>query len=128
MIDFFLKGGVVMWPLAAVGLGMLYLAARTARLLRRGDAAADDVQRGLQGVLFWGVMSVLLGALGTVGGIIVMTDAVAQAGGAEPGLIWGGVSLALTSLVFGLALFIAAAALWFALRFWLSRAADSTPS
>jgi biopolymer transport protein ExbB/TolQ len=124
MIDFFLKGGVVMWPLAAVGLGILYLAGRTAARLRRGNAAADEVQRGLQGVLFWGVMSVLLGALGTVGGIIVMTDAVAQAGGAEPRLIWGGVSLALTSLVFGLALFIAAAALWFALRFWLSRAAD----
>jgi biopolymer transport protein ExbB/TolQ len=85
-------------------------------------------QHCLQGVLFWGVMSVLLGALGTVGGIIVVTGAVAQAGGAEPGLIWGGVSLALTSLVFGLALFIAAAALWFVLRFWWSRTADPVSS
>jgi len=122
MIELFLKGGIVMWPMGAVAVGILYLTGRTAGRLRRGDAAADDLQRGMHGILFWGVMSVLLGALGTVVGIVVMTDAAARAAGvAEPWLIWGGLSMALTSLMFGIALFIAAAILWFGLRLWQFR-------
>jgi biopolymer transport protein ExbB/TolQ len=124
MMDFFLSGGIVMWPMAAVALGILYLAGRTAGRMRHGDATADEVQRGMHGILFWGVMSMLLGALGTVSGIVVMTHAAAQAGGGvEPALIWGGISLALSSLLFGAGLFIAAAVLWFVLRFWQFRAA-----
>jgi biopolymer transport protein ExbB/TolQ len=128
MMEFFLSGGIMMWPMAAVALGILYLAGRTAGRVRRGDAApdaaADEVQRGMQGILFWGVMSILLGALGTVSGIVVMTHAAAQAGGVvEPALIWGGISLALSSLVFGIVLFIVAAVLWFVLRLWQFRSA-----
>jgi biopolymer transport protein ExbB/TolQ len=120
MIDFFLSGGIVMWPMSAVAFGILYIAGRAAALVRRGDAAADELQRRMQGILFWGVMSVLLGALGAVSGIVVMAHAAAQAGGStEPALVWGGLSLALTSLLFGIVLFISAAVIWFTLRCWL---------
>jgi biopolymer transport protein ExbB/TolQ len=129
MIDFFLSGGIVMWPMSAVAFGIVYIAGRAAALVRHGDAAADELQRRMHGILFWGVMSVLLGALGSVSGIVVMAHAAAQAGGTiEPALVWGGISLALTSLLFGIVLFITAAVIWFALRCCLlgtaSRATD----
>jgi biopolymer transport protein ExbB/TolQ len=127
VIDFFLSGGVVMWPMAAVAIGILYFAGRTAARARGARETADQVQRGMQGILFWGVMGVLLGALGTVSGIVVLIHAAAQAGGAvEPALIWGGISLSLSSLVFGLVLFITAAILWFGLRVWHVHASDPT--
>jgi biopolymer transport protein ExbB/TolQ len=114
------SGGVVMWPMMAVALGIVYLAVRTAlRLWRGGDA--DAVHRGLQGVLFWGAMSVLLGALGTVGGLVQIAQAVARAAGSEPALIWGGVAVSLVSLLFGLVVFIVAATLWFGLHQWQGR-------
>jgi biopolymer transport protein ExbB/TolQ len=120
LIEVFLSGGIAMWPLLAVGLGIVYTAARVAAALRR--AAFDDAGRGLQGLLFWGGMSVLLGLLGTVGGFVVMTQAAARAGSIDAQLIWGGVSLSLVTLAFGTALFILAAALWFPLRGWHQRA------
>jgi hypothetical protein len=120
MTGFVGSGGVVMWPMAAVALGILWLAARTAAGLRQG-ASDEEVQRGLFGLLFWGGMSVLLGVLGSVIGFVVMTQAAALAGAVEPRLIWGGVSHSLISLIFGTALFLLAATLWFVLRLWHHR-------
>jgi hypothetical protein len=121
MIEFFLSGGYVMWPMAAVASGVLYLSARAALRIRRDGAGEDGVQRDMHAILFWGVMATLLGALGTASGVAVMARAAAMAGGAEAALIWGGVSMALVSLVFGVAVFIAAALLWFLLRLTQAR-------
>jgi energy-converting hydrogenase Eha subunit E len=120
MIEMFRSGGVVMWPMLAVAVGILWVAVRTALRARQGAAESDAVQRGLQAILFWGVMSVVLGTVGTVGGLVIMTQAIARVGSVESRLIWGGVGVSLVTLIFGLVIFLLSAVTWFTLRQWVA--------
>ncbi len=129
MMEVFRTGGVVMWPMLAVAVGIAGLVLGTAvRIWRRSSPEASE--RSLQAVLFWGIMSVVLGAIGTVGGLVIMTQAIALAGAVEAPLLWGGVSVSLVPLIAGLTLFLVSAVSWFALRAWRERtfsASDATP-
>ena len=115
MTDWFLSGGIIMWPLLALALGVIAQAVRAAFELRR-DPAAD--RRVLSLILFWGVMAVLVGALGTVVGVIIVASNVSAAGGATAGLIWSGVGVSLISLAAGILIFLLAAFLWLVLDAW----------
>jgi biopolymer transport protein ExbB/TolQ len=112
------QGGIVMYPLLVIALGVLWLAARTAWLLSRSDRSSAEAERPLQGLLFWGVFSVVLGFLGTVIGIIQIAQAIRLLGQVEPPLVWAGFGLSLVTLIFGLLIFLIAALLWFVLRQW----------
>jgi hypothetical protein len=122
MMDAFLSGGVMMWPILAVGVGVAWLAGRTALGIRGGHAGRGAVARGLQALLFWGGMSVVLGILGMATGLVIMAQAVRAAGAVHAPLIWGGLSVALVPLVFSLVVFLFAATAWFVLRQWSERA------
>jgi len=122
MAEAFLMGGKVMWPLALIAVGILWLTARTAWKISHVEDDAADAESTLQAILFWGAMSLVLGMLGTALGWISATRAIAQAGGAAPGLIWEGVGITLYSLTFGMVIFTIAALCWFVLRQWASRA------
>lgn len=118
----FQSGGVMMYPLLLVGLGVLWLGARTAWALRSGEPDGARVEGSLQTILFWGVMSVVLGLLGTVVGLIQIAQAIGLAGAVEPPLVWGGFGVSLVTLLFGLLIFVVAALTWFGLRQWSLRA------
>ena len=132
MIDWFLSGGVIMWPLLAIAVGILVLATRSALAFRRaGRAGAAREGRtvaapapealSLGRILFWGAVALLVGALGTVVGIVIMARSISAAGGASAELVWGGVGLALISLAFGILVFLLAGFLWLALGTWRRR-------
>lgn len=118
MREAFLSGGILMWPLLVIGIGVLVLAVRSAWLLSRSERSAAEADQRLQAILFWGVMSVVLGFLGTTVGIIQMAQAITLAGAVHPPLVWGGFGVALVTLIFGLLIFLVAAVLWFVLRQW----------
>lgn len=119
MIDWFIKGGLIMWPLVAVALGVIALAVRAAVALR-APATSDQAPR-LTPILFWGGVALLLGTLGTVVGLMVAARHIAAAGGASAALIWSGVGVTLTSLVFGILIFLLAGLLWLPLDTWRRR-------
>lgn len=118
MREAFLSGGIMMWPMLVVAIGILVLAARTTWLLGRAESQPSEVERRLQSIVFWGVMSVILGILGTTVGIIQMAQAVSLAGAVDPPLVWGGFGVALVTLIFGLLIFVVSALSWFVLRQW----------
>jgi hypothetical protein len=123
MNGLFASGGVMMWPILAVGVGIGWMGIRTALRLSRPDGVSstgggDEVARGLQGILFWGGAAVVLGLLGTTVGLVLMGDAVARAGAAHPPLVWGGLAVALVPLIFALVVFLGASVLWFILHQW----------
>jgi uncharacterized membrane-anchored protein len=122
MIHAFRDGGFVMWPMLAAALGIVYLAVVTIIRLRRRDVDVGTVGRSLQSILFWGAISVLLGLLGTVTGMVVASQAISLAGEVDPRLAGGGFSVTLISFVFGLVIFLFAVLLWFPLHHWHSRA------
>ncbi len=118
MRQWFESGGILMWPLLVIAIGVMVLAARTAWFLTRSDRAAAEADQRLQAILFWGVMSVVLGLLGTSIGLTQAAQAITLAGAVEPQLAWGGVAVVLVTLIFGLLIFLVAAVLWFILRQW----------
>ncbi len=118
MREAFLSGGVLMWPLLVIGVGVVVLTAQTAWLLARSGRAAAEADQRLHAILFWGVMSVILGLLGTTVGLTQMAQAITLAGGVERAVAWGGFAVALVTLIFGLLIFLVAAVLWFILRQW----------
>lgn len=124
MTEYFEGGGVAMWPLLLVLLAVLFLAARAATLLARGEVA--EVEGTLRSILFWGGMSLVMGVLGTAVGLVQMGAAIARVGRVAATTVFGGVGVALITTVFGLLIFLVAAVLWFALRQWhLRRAAPA---
>lgn len=136
MTDWFLSGGLIMWPLAAIAFGVVASAVRAAIRLRVVAEATPDpadpgaLALGAQGhelvpVLFWGAVALLVGAVGTVTGLVILARRAATAGGASTELVWGGVSIALNSLAFGILIFLLSGILWLALDAWRRRAVDA---
>jgi biopolymer transport protein ExbB/TolQ len=124
MIEMFRNGGFIMWPMTAVAVGIVWISARTAARMQKAATQSSEVGRGLQSILFWGGMSVLLGIVGTVVGLIVATQAIAHAGAVHAPTLWGGVGVTLISLAFGILIFLFAAVSWFMLRQWSMRMAE----
>lgn len=116
MIDWFIDGGLIMWPLLAVALGVIALSVRAALALRTPGTSGEAPR--LTSILFWGSVALLLGALGTVVGLMVAARHIAAAGGASAALIWSGVGVTLTTLVFGILIFLLAGLLWLGLDAW----------
>jgi biopolymer transport protein ExbB/TolQ len=125
MIEAFRSGGVMMWPMLVIALGIAWIGVRTA-LRARENPSGDDVRRGMQSLLFWGGMAALLGLLGTAVGLVITAQAVARVPDAGASLIWGGIGVTLTTLIFGLMIFLLAALAWFVLGMWSSRLARAT--
>lgn len=121
MLDAFTSGGIMMWPLLLIGAGVLVLTARVVWLLREREPRTVEAEPSLQAILFWGGMSVVLGLIGTVIGLIQISQAVALAGGVNATLVWGGVGVSLVTLIFGLLIFTVSALAWFVLRQWSRR-------
>lgn len=122
MIETFISGGFIMWPMLIVAVGIIWLAARTARGLRQ-DSPVEKVRRTQNSILFWGGMALLLGVLGTVVGLVSMARAIQMAGEVSSSLVWGGVSVSLVSVIFGIVILLLAGVLWLALDQWGARKA-----
>lgn len=116
MLEIFASGGIMMWPLLVIGIGILVIAGGAGLALSR-DATSALLDQRMQSLLFWGAMSVVLGLLGTVIGLVQMGQVIQMAGAVTTPLVWSGVSVALVNLLFGLLIFTLSLLLWYALRF-----------
>lgn len=125
MIETFRAGGIVMWPLLAIAIGILVQAARAGIALRSPGQISPADQRRTAGVLFWGCMALVLGLIGTFVGIAHVAAAVQSAGGVSASLAWGGVGVSLIPTIFALMVLFVAGVLWFLLRGALRRVAPA---
>lgn len=111
----FSSGGVMMWPLLLIGLGVIGVTIRTA-VASRGSAALETVERGREAILFWGVMGAALGFLGTLVGLIQTASVIGRMGDRlSSGMAWDGLAVSLVTLIFGLMILIAALLGWYGL-------------
>lgn len=134
MIETFQSGGVIMWPLLVLAVGVVALIGREALRRRRAtirattrsaapstgspeNAGTGPVPAGRGAtILFWGGTAAVLGLLGTVVGLLQMAHAIQRAGSTTPQLVWGGVGVSLVSLIFGLLILLVAGLGWLAFR------------
>lgn len=115
MVEVFRSGGVMMWPLLFIGVGLLAITFRSMARVRTG-ATPEEMERGLLSILFWGAMALVLGVLGTVVGLVQMGRVMSRFGALEPSTVWGGFAVTLVTLVFGLLLFVLAMSCWYGVR------------
>ena len=115
-IEAFQAIGVMRWPLAFSLLAVVALALWSFRLVR-ADAMPDrHAKTWIDAILFWGGFAVVTGLLSTLVGIIIAAQAIETLGGLSPGLVWGGVKVALISSALGTLILALASLLWFALQ------------
>jgi hypothetical protein len=116
MTGFIAEGGFFMYPLLLVAALIAALAVWAVARIPRTEGPDPALETGIDATLFWGGWALLLGLLGTFGGIYQAAGAIERAQEVAPGLVWGGIKLALTTTLAGLVIFIVAALVWFGLR------------
>ena len=129
MMGFFREMGFYAWPLGLIAVAVVALAVRAALRLR--EAAPRDrapLEHVVNAVLFWGCVAGVVGILGQFHGIYQAAKAISRAGAISPQMIWGGIAVSFTSTLAGLAILLAAALAWAALRGALHRRERAMPA
>lgn len=116
MSELMRQGGFLMWPILLITFVVVALAVWAIWRMRRIEGPDAVLETGIDAVLFWGVWVVIVGLLGTFGGIYQAAGFIEQAGTVNSAVVWGGIKVALTTTLFGLFVFAMAALLWLGLR------------
>ena len=98
LIRVFAQGGPVMFPILLIGLVLAGLVARILWNLQvKGGADGEAIQSCLGGLLFWGVLAVVIGALGSALGYHKAMTAIVESGVVNPRLVWIGAAEGMVS-------------------------------
>jgi biopolymer transport protein ExbB/TolQ len=114
MSAFFAQMGIWAYPMLLVALLLVVqiirvMAGLQARARGRGSPSGGTI-------LVWGALAGVLGFLGTAVGISLAAGVIETAPSLSPGVIAGGVKVALSTTVFGLVLFASALVAWLVVR------------
>jgi biopolymer transport protein ExbB/TolQ len=119
MMDALKAGGPFMFPLILIALVVGVLAARLLWRVRRDALPAGQESRlALQALPFWGGTALLIGLLGQAAGLYKILGVFAEAEYVDARYIFIGLRESMTTTLVGLAICIAAAIAWLALRHW----------
>jgi uncharacterized membrane protein len=84
-------------------------------LFGRSGLDTASLESGLHAILFWGVVALVAGVLGQVSGIYNALNVIIRAQEIDPKIVAMGFAESFTTTIFGLAVFLVAAVIWFAL-------------
>ncbi len=120
--------GPWLYPLVAVGLGLLGTMIRACVVISRLTDRLPESGAPHHPVLAWGVLAGVVGLLGTVIGFGRVAVGARAATGAERAeleamlaVMWDGALVIVTPVTMGLWLFTTSLAVWLALQFWINR-------
>jgi hypothetical protein len=113
----FMQGGMLMWPLVLIVFVVFGIVIRASwHLFVRGGRDAFALESCLDGLLFWGGFSVIIGVLGSAVGYHKAMTVLAQRGLANPRALWAGGAEGLVSSIAGLLILAGAGVCWYVLR------------
>lgn len=121
MLDFFMRGGQFMWLLLILAIVILYISIRKSIELFGKEPIQIQDERAFDAILFWGIMSAVLGILSQVVGIYSALGALIEATVLSPQIVLSGFRLSFNTTIFGLVIFMFSALIWFGLRSWFRR-------
>lgn len=126
-MSFFREMGFMAYPLTIVAAFLVIEIVRATRAVARADAStAPAASARIHVVLVWGVLGAALGILGTLVGVAIAAGFIERAGTINPGLVWGGMRVALSTAIVGMLLLGIASIAWLALQFGNGRRAAAT--
>ena len=117
MLKLFMEGGFCMWPLLLFAIIILVLSIKKIiDLFFKTDFSQAKLESGINSILFWGGMSVLIGFLGHFHGLYLAMEAISRASDISPAIVAMGYGVSLISVLFGLLILLISAIIWFILR------------
>jgi len=117
MLTFFQEGGIFMWPLLAIAIVIVYLTVKLAVELSGSDQPGHEkIKMGINTILFWGSISVVLGIFAHFTGVYLAMEAIRRAHDISPAIVAHGYAMSLITILAGLFIFLISALIWLALR------------
>ena len=117
MFTIFMRGGIYMWPLLIFAIIILVLSIKKIiDLFFKSDLSHAKMESGINSILFWGGMSVLIGFLGHFHGLFLAMEAISRASDISPAIVAMGYGVSLITVLFGLLILLFSAIIWFLLR------------
>jgi biopolymer transport protein ExbB/TolQ len=122
MFTLFMQGGFYMWPLLLFAIIILVLSIKKIiDLFFKPDLSQVKLESGINSILFWGGMSVLIGFLGHFHGLYLAMQAISRASDISPAIVAMGYGVSLITVLFGLLILLISALIWFVLRWRLKK-------
>ena len=116
-MDFFLSGGIFMWPLLIVTIIIFYLSIRkSVDLFILNIQNQAKLKNGINAILFWGSFSIVLGIFAHFVGIYQAMQAIMAANDISPAIVAHGYALSLITILSGLFLFMISGIIWLVLQ------------
>jgi biopolymer transport protein ExbB/TolQ len=117
MIKFFFSGGPFMWLLLITAITVLVLFIKKAiELYSTKEQDTARLKNGINTIIFWGGISAVLGFFAHFLGIYNAMMVISRASEISPAVIAEGYAVSLTTILFGLTIFIFSAIFWFILN------------
>ena len=117
MLFFFRAGGPYMWLLLFLAIVIVALAIKkTIDLFSKKTKQPIKLESGINAILFFGVMSFIVGVFAHFLGIYYAMQAIMRANDISPAIVAGGYSFSLITVLSGLFLLMLSSLLWFLLR------------
>ena len=117
MFTLFMRGGFYMWPLLIFAIIILVLSIKKIiDLFFKTDLSHAKLESGINSILFWGGMSVLIGFLGHFHGLYMAMEAISRASDISPAIVAMGYGVSLITVLFGLLILLFSSIIWFVLR------------
>jgi len=117
MLHFFNAGGPFMWLLLFAAIAIIILSIKKSlELFGKKDPNQTNLEKGINAIIFWGGISVVLGFFAHFFGMYQAMLAISKVPDISPAVIAEGYAVSLTTILFGLFIFLFAAIFWFLLR------------
>jgi hypothetical protein len=118
--------GIMLWPMLVLAVVVLVLIVVNTVRLARGRPVAH-VQSSINAVLFWGVVTTILGFIGQWMGLYKVVGVVFEVAprlGINPRAVGIGFAESLRTSIFGVAILLVAGVSWFLLSAWRRHTAE----
>jgi biopolymer transport protein ExbB/TolQ len=122
MSTLFVQGGFYMWPLLVLAIIIVVLSIKKIiDLFFKKNLNQLQLESGVNSILFWGGLSLLLGFLGHYHGMYLAMLEISRASDISPAVVAMGYGVSLITVMFGLLNLLLAAIAWFVLRWRLKK-------
>lgn len=129
MLSFFNAGGIFMWPLLAIAIVIIYLSVRKIiDLFITEEQNHKKLKNGINAILFWGSLSVVLGVFAHFTGVYLAMQAIMAANDISPAIVANGYAMSLVTILSGLFIFMVSSIIWLILNWRYKKLAANVPA
>jgi len=117
MLNFIMQGGEMMLFLLILAIIIIVLSIRRIiELYTKKDLNKVKLESGINAIIFWGAISLILGFFAHYLGFYNAMEAIKRANDISPAIVAAGYAASLSTILVGLFIFMLSAIIWFTLR------------